>query len=178
MKAWLALLAFVLVGCGKDAKSSVQAGSGQAGKPGATATNPGNYQQIVGLEHLEIEVPADAKPIGVVPGFENADKTFKFVMRMVGPEPDYADPAAIRASMRSVKDWLKEETFADGWYVTHSMEKTDYDDQGNSKVVGLEYSMMMRRKIDNLWYTCTCILPREELLDAVIKACKSVRKRG
>jgi hypothetical protein len=34
---------------------------------------------------------------------------------------------------------------------------------------------MMRRKIGDSWYTCTCILPRKELLDAVINACKSVR---
>ena len=170
------LLALVVVACGKDAKSTEPA-SGDVAKP-TTAAKVENYQPVNGLD-LEAEVPPGATPNGSVPGFQNADKTFKFVMRAIGSTPDYADAAALRAATPSAKEWLEEKTLADGWYVTHTMDKIEMVEEGGglkSKVVGDEFSMMMRRKIGDSWYTCTSILPRKELLDAVIKTCKSVRK--
>ncbi len=176
MRHRTALLAFVVVACGKDAKSTEQAVGSEAAKP--TTAARGAHQPVEGLD-LEAEVPPGATPNGTVPGFQNADKTFKFVMREVGSTPDYADPAALRAATPSAKAWLDEQTLADGWYVTHTLEKVEMvEEEGTlkKKVVGDEYSMMMRRKIGDSWYTCTSILPRKELLDAVIKVCKSVRK--
>lgn len=184
MNRTIAILAFSLVACGKDAKPSSSAEGSGAAKPTAAAKQ-GNFKPLEGIgADLEVEVPADAEPIGTIPGFQNADKTFKFVARSVGGSPDHADAAALKASMSSstVKEWLKDEKLPDGYYAIHTMDKVETyeaeDGALKSKVVGTEYSMLMRRQIGDTWYSCSCILPRQELLDAVIKACKSIRKAG
>lgn len=166
MKTIGIMLALALGGCGKSENTS---GEPPASKPTAepATADRGNYRDVQGIDGIEVEVPPEAKPMDSIPGFQNADKSFAFVVQTLGSDP--GTPAAFRESMKyGVKDWLTEETFDGGWFVTHTT------DMGGPP----EYSLQMRRLIGDTWYKCSCIVPKQEQLAPVIKACKSLRKRA
>jgi hypothetical protein len=169
MRLTTLVMVVALWSCGKDDKKPSEQ---PATKPATTAVKAdrGNYRDVQSIDELEVEVPPDAKPMERIPGFQNADKTFAFAIKTLGSDLEHKDPAAFKASMKyGVKDWLKEELLEDGgWYVTHTT------DMGGPPA----YSLQMRRKIGDTWYKCTCIVPKEENLEPVIKACKSLRKKA
>jgi hypothetical protein len=152
-----------------------------------TAADRGNYQDLPDLDALEVEIPPEvgAKPMELIPGFQNADKTFAFAVKAVWGD-DATDAASLKASLQNltISEWYDEVKLDDGWYVTFSMPRTEMvmpakdGDPVTSKVVGSEYALHMVRTIAGQRYKCTCILPAREGLPAVITACKSLRAKG
>ncbi|MDQ3336343.1 MAG: hypothetical protein M4D80_14335 [Myxococcota bacterium] len=161
MTKYIAVVLALAAGCGKKADETKA-----ETKPAEPAGPPAGYVAHANIPELFIQLPPDAKPVDNKFGsgwFENADKSFAITYKPA----DHADMAKMKATIGElVGKWVKEEQTADG-YVLSFQNKDD----------GL-YGLQMARKVGSSLYKCTTGTAKDEAaVEAVIKACNSLRTK-
>jgi len=156
MRAAVVLLA--LVACGKKHDDNQPASSSSSSSELAGAPK-------------SAETPADRT--APAPG----GKELPYKLKPVDPAEAQNLATLKERTQSAVRDWLSEETTADGWIATYSSPRLDnvQDEKGQveRKEVGLEYGVYVRRMIDGKPYKCVARLPNFEDIAPVVAACKT-----
>lgn len=126
--------------------------------------NSPGFVDVPGSTNLEIKVPDGVHPMQGLSGFENDDKSFTMIIKPQGD--DAADIATLKSKIgENVKEWLSEQTLADGWVAT-------YVEDGGT------FGLQMRRKLGDETFKCAAgSLKTKESLEPIIKACSSMKKK-
>jgi hypothetical protein len=161
MKQSCVVVALVLA-AGCDKKQSDQAET----KPAEPAGPPAGYVAHANFPDLFLQVPPEAKPVDNKFGagwFATEDKSFSITYKPA----DHTDMAKMKSTIGDlVGKWVKEEQGADGYVLTF----TQKDD-------GL-YGLQMARKVGDRLMKCTTGGAKDEAaVEAVIKACNSLRTK-
>lgn len=179
----LVIVLALAAGCDKVHEQQEAMKVGEPTASGTKASGPAGYVPVPETD-LVVKLPAgvNAKPMNGGPGFANDDQSFKLIVREV--EPSWGRTLEeLKSSLmkHTIKDVLHEETTADGFILTFTTVKTDnvQDPDGRvlTKDVGVEYGLQMRFAIDGKPYKCAATVPKQESLQLVIDACKTVKKK-
>jgi len=168
------LSSFGTLGCGGDsgdAASADAAAPEAAAAPAAAPAADDGLTQVPLIDGLRMKVPENAKPNLGAAGFHTEDDTFGVMIRAKEPATTM-EQAKADAEEFLFNGWLSSEATDDGWVLT--WESATMDMEGNTSPA---FAFEVVRTLDGTQYGCSGSLKDKAGLDAVVQACKTL-KRG